>query len=469
MRKISNRIPIIIVTTFLFVGYHGMTQSNADDNFFDPLAFGVVLDHPAMKDVVVKKDIVYLKDDKGALHIDIYIPPKLKANERKPSIIFLNAIGDEPGERKVKSWGIYSSWPTLMAAYGYVGISMEADGSRIQESIKGLFNFLDKSGTAYNIDKDKLGVYAASANVRQSVNYLMSDSASKGIKAAVLYYGAAVGGPFRKDLPVYFVIAEGDVRPEAYAGLWNEVLKNNAPWTIKMGTAMPHAFDAFSDNDEARKIIKETISFWKNQLDPVPAPLFPHSKLRDVFGLLRMNSPKAPELLKTIVDEHPDNMRLLSFYGDVLRQNGKTDEAEAVYKKVLAKNPHDIRILISMAAISYSKDHKEEAEKYVKAAEQSEKFSSNNYSNLGFFLLVAGKDKEAAYYYEKAIAKRPNGFDFYNLACAYAKYGDKDKAFDALNKSLEYGYGSKQQIENDNDFTSIRTDNRYKQLIEKIK
>ena len=469
MRKISNRIPIIIVTTFLFVVYRGMTQGNADDNFFDPLAFGVVLDHPAMKDVVVKKDIVYLKDDKGALHIDIYLPPKLKANERKPSIIFLNAIGDEPGERKVKSWGIYSSWPTLMAAYGYVGISMEADGSRIQESIKGLFNFLDKSGTVYNIDKDKLGVYAASANVRQSVNYLMSDSASKGIKAAVLYYGAAPGGPFRKDLPVYFVIAEGDVRPEAYAGLWNEVLKNNAPWTIKMGTAMPHAFDAFSDNDEARKIIKETISFWKNQLDPVPAPLFPHSKLRDVFGLLRMNSPKAPGLLKTIVDEHPDNMRLLSFYGDVLRQNGKTDEAEAVYKKVLAKNPHDIRILISMAAISYSKDHKEEAEKYVKAAEQSEKFSSNNYSNLGFFLLVAGKDKEAAYYYEKAIAQRPNGFDFYNLACAYAKYGDKDKAFDALNKSLEYGYGSKQQIENDNDFTSIRTDNRYKQLIEKIK
>jgi len=34
---------------------------------------------------------------------------------------------------------------------------------------------------------------------------------------------------------------------------------------------------------------------------------------------------------------------------------------------------------------------------------------------------------------------------------------------------LEYGYGSKQHIENDNDFTSIRTDNRYKQLIEKIK
>ena len=447
----------------------GLAQSNAGDNFFDPLSFGVVLDHAAMKDVIVKKDIVYLEDNKGSLRMDVYLPPKLKANERKPAIIFLNAIGDDSGQRKVKSWGIYTSWPKLMAAYGYVGISMEADGARIQESIKALFNFLDISGNKFGIDKNRLGVYAASANVRQSARYLMSDSAYKGIKAAVLYYGASPDGPFRKDLPVYFVISEGDVRPGSYATLWTEVLKNNAPWTIKMGTAMPHAFDAYSDNDDARKIVKETISFWKDQLDPVPQPLFAHSKLRDVFGLLRMNPSKGLELLKNVVDEHPDNMRLLSFYADVLRENGKSDEAEVVFKKVLAKDPKDTRTLISLAAISYAKDKTEEAEKYVSAAEQSGKLTSNNYGNLGFFLLVAGKDKEAAHYYEKAVALLPNGFDFYNLACAYAKYGEKDQAFTALAKSLELGYGSKQQIESDNDFTSLRTDDRYKQLLEKIK
>lgn len=232
---------------------------------------------------------------------------------------------------------------------------------------------------------------------------------------------------------------------------------------------MPHGFDALADNDDARKIIKETISFWKDQLDPVPAPSFPHSKLRDAMGLLRMNSPEGVVLLKTIVDEHPNDTRLLAFYGDMLRQNGKTDEAETVYKKLLATDPRNIRTLISLAAISYAKDKKEEAEKYVATAEQSGTFTADNYGNLGFALLVAGKDREAAYYYEKAVALQPTGFDYYNLGCAYAKYGDKDKAFSALNKSAEYGYGSKQQLENDNDLASLRTDDRYKQLLAKVK
>ena len=77
-----------------------------------------------------------------------------------------------------------------------------------------------------------------------------------------------------------------------YSDLWNEVLKNNAPWTIKMATGMPHAFDAYSDNDEARKVIKETISFWKNHLDPVPAPSWKYSKGRDVLGSSRWIIPK---------------------------------------------------------------------------------------------------------------------------------------------------------------------------------
>ena len=95
-----------------------------------------------MKKVVVKKDITYLKDEKGSLNIDIYSPPNLKSNETRPAIIFLNAIGENAGQRKVKSWGIYTTWPQLMAAQGYIGISMEADGGRIQQSIQELFKFI---------------------------------------------------------------------------------------------------------------------------------------------------------------------------------------------------------------------------------------------------------------------------------------------------------------------------------------
>ena len=58
---------ILMVCAGIVTCNSSIAQSNTEDNFFDPLSFGVVLDHAAMKDVVVKKDVVYLKDSKGSL------------------------------------------------------------------------------------------------------------------------------------------------------------------------------------------------------------------------------------------------------------------------------------------------------------------------------------------------------------------------------------------------------------------
>jgi tetratricopeptide (TPR) repeat protein len=442
----------------------GIAQSSS----LDMLNYGVVLDDPAMKTVVVKKDIVYLQDLKGKLHLDIYLPANLGESEKRPTIIFLNALGDDPAERKLKDWGIYTTWPQLMAAQGYIGISMESDGTRIQESIRGLFKFLDSQGSSYNIDKNKLGVYAASANVSQSSTYLMSSDAYPGIKAAVLYYGRPPVGPFKKNLPVLFVIAEGDVN-RGYNSLWSEVLKNNAPWTIKMATGMPHGFDANSDNDEARILIKETISFWKNHLDIVPAPSWKYSIGRDVLGSLQMNRPKAMSLLKSLTENNPDDISALLFYANQLRQDKKFDEAISIFKKVLAKDPKNAQVMVDLAVLFYTRNEDKEAETYVLSAMNTGKMKRSDYAELGFYLLAANKNKEAAYYYEKALAMGEDGFDYYYMARAYAKINDKNNAIKALNRSLKIGYGSKQQIDNEADFDLIKSDEGFKQLVNSIK
>ena len=269
INQMKDRIAITVCVLLTYI--HSFSQGNNHVLELDPYEYGVVVEDGRTKTVLVKKDIPYLKDEKGTLHIDLHLPPGLKANDVRPAIIFLNAIGDDPDGGKLKNWAIYKTWPALIAAHGYIGVSMECDRNRIRESIERLFKFLETNGAFYSIDKDRLGVYAASANVSRSSEYLMSSEAFKGIKAAVLYYGRPPVGPFRKDLQVLFVIAEGDMN-RGYQNLWSEVLKNNAPWTIKMATGMPHGFDANSDNNEARILVKETISFWKNHLDTVEAP-----------------------------------------------------------------------------------------------------------------------------------------------------------------------------------------------------
>src|SRR5687768_7939903 len=301
---------------------------NADVPGIDALAFGLVMDHPDMKKVVIKKDITYMKTENAELHIDVYSPPGSTAGKKYPAIIFLNALGENAGPRRVKSWGIYTTWPKMMAAKGYVGISMETDNAKVQESIKGLFDFIDKKGSTYNIDKDKLGVYAASANVTGAFNYLMKEEVYRGIKAAVFYYGFSPEGPFRKDLPVLYVVSESDASRSDYSKMWTEVLKNKAPWTIMMGTGMPHAFDVYKDNDDSRKIIKETISFWKNNLDPVEKPSFEPSKGREIFGALHDNAEKAVAMLKEYTEENPEDYGTLNMYGHVLFRERKYDESK---------------------------------------------------------------------------------------------------------------------------------------------
>src|SRR5262245_52640076 len=70
----------------------------------DATNWAVVYDTPATKHVKVRNEVPYL----GALAVDIYSPLDLKAGEKRPTVVFINAVGDR-GENKVKSWAIYQS------------------------------------------------------------------------------------------------------------------------------------------------------------------------------------------------------------------------------------------------------------------------------------------------------------------------------------------------------------------------
>ena len=297
----------VIIFAFIF-SLNSFAQNNPSP--LNPTVYGVVYDVPATKNVKVKTDVTYFKDERSNLTIDVYTPPDLKAGEKRPAVIFLNAIGDRPDD-KIKNWEIYKSFPRLVAAHGLVGISMDADGTRIQESLRSMFDFLGKEGAKHGIDANSLGVYAASANTTQSLVYLMSDTASKNIKAAALFYGGspAQNTKIRKDLPVLYILAEGDAAGffgQQAGNLWQRVLEARAPWTLLYASNLPHAFDAFTDNDESRRIIQQAIAFWKSNLEPVPQPGWKPSEERAIVEAIYWNDPqKSAELLSRYVEKNP--------------------------------------------------------------------------------------------------------------------------------------------------------------------
>lgn len=467
-----------VIFAFIF-SINSFAQNNPQTRPVSPLSptvWGVVYDVPATKDVKLKADVPYLKDAQGTLAIDIYAPANMKAGEKLPTVIFLNAIGDRPDD-KIKNWEIYKSFPRLVAAHGMIGISMEADGERIQESLRALFNFLEKEGANHSIDANRLGVYAASANVYQSAIYLMSNTASKGIKAAVLYYGGAPEGALRTDLPVLFVIAEGDMSRlgTSMTGLWQRVTESRAPWTMVYGSRMPHAFDAFADNDESRRLIQQTINFWKTYLEPVPQPGWKPSEARAIVAALYGgDAQRAADLLSKYVAENPKDAQGYIHYGRMLQQLQRYDEAVAAFEKAKTIEPVDPFAHAGIGLIRFAqKRYEEAAANFVKAIDGGF-HAPMVYGQLGYSQLVLNRNEEAIKTYEKAFeigimpGANTRGLAYYNLAIGYFRTKQTDKGFELLNKAVDEGFTNRQTYETDTDFAAIRADARFQKLLERL-
>ncbi|NND52121.1 MAG: hypothetical protein HKN54_06930 [Flavobacteriaceae bacterium] len=56
----------------------------------------------------------------------------------------------------------------------------------------------------------------------------------------------------------------------------------------------------------------------------------------------------------------------------------------------------------------------------------------------------------------------------FNGACLFARDGNKEKALSLLETAIEKGFGSKEWIEQDKDYDSLRDEPRFKALINKL-
>ena len=270
----------------------------------------VVYAVPGMDRVVVKSNVPFKKIEGGELKLDLYYPSGAKPGAKSPAVVFINGVGDRPGD-SLKDWGIYKSWGRLVAASGWIGVTFEARGPNDQSArdIRDAFAFLRKEGASLGIDADRIAAWVCSGNVTSGLAVLMND-VDPGVRGAVVYYGTSNVEKLRADLPVYFVRAGRD-NPRLNAGideLWKKAISAGAPWTMVNAPTSQHAFDAFDETDESRRIVRETLDFYRDLFTP-PAPTGPPSLAKKAlshwFG--GREYPQAAQAYAEYVKAHPDD------------------------------------------------------------------------------------------------------------------------------------------------------------------
>lgn len=442
---------------------------------FDATGWGVVYDLPAMAHVKVAKDIVFLESGGRRLALDVYLPPE--ARTPLPVVVFANGVGDRPDDR-VKEWGIYRTWPRLVAAHGLAGVSMDCDAEHVPESLAAVFAFLAREGASHGLDGTRVGVYAASANVGATSRLLFGTEPPPNVRAAVFYYGLPQVPRARRDLPVLCVTAESDLARlrEALSALWTETLAAGAPWTFELATGMPHAFDAFADNDASRRTIQRTLAFWKSLLEPVPQPAWQPSPARAILAAMYGNDEAATvRLLGEWIATHPDEPAGYAARGSALARARRGNEARPDLERAIALGTDDPGVHAYYGMILALAGQPAPAVEHMQRAVAASWTSSELYGHLGHAQLVLGQDAAAVASYEEALrlgippGANTLGLAHYNLACGYARLGRSADALASIERAVEQGFGERRTYEGDTDLAPLRGEERFQVALDRLR
>lgn len=446
-----------------------LTAQQVPDSPLDGDRWGVVDTHPAMPDVRRLRDVPYLRDSLGTLTVDVYLPADMRAGERRAAVLFINGVGDSPGDR-VKDWAIYSSWPRLLAAQGIIGISMDADRARIPASLQGVMRWLRDSASRHGIDPERIGVYAASANVSATSELLFGASPPTGVRAAVLYYGGPPSQALRSDLPVMFVVAAGDHVPSrapGYDSLWQRVTAALAPWSVVFAAGLPHAFDAFDDSEASRRLVRQTVAFWRAHLDPLDPPM-QRSEARAVVAAGYWNDPaRSLAVLARWTAGNPNDATGWYQYGRALRRTGNSGGADSAFARAAQLGFDPPWFHLELGNLRIQQQRWGEAHTALTRAVNGNIESALIRGQLGYAALKLQQWSDAAREYERSFAlgippgRNTWGVAAYNLAIAYANLGRRDEAFARLQEAVNNGIVSRAQFADDADLTPLRSDPRF--------
>jgi tetratricopeptide (TPR) repeat protein len=93
---------------------------------------------------------------------------------------------------------------------------------------------------------------------------------------------------------------------------------------------------------------------------------------------------------------------------------------------------------------------------------------------LGWAQLHLGRNAEAARSYERAFelgippGRSTRGVAWYNLASAYARLSERDRAFTALDSAVAQGVVERRLYETDADLAPLRSDPRFTRLLARL-
>lgn len=232
---------------------------------------GIVYVIPGMESVIATHTDVLYSAQNDALKFDVYAPPDLAPDQRLPAVLLIH--GSASAQRNLKNHGQYVSWGKLIGASGLIAVTFNWDYPD-PSGIEQLIAFVREHADEFQIDRDRICVFAVSAGVAVGFPVVLKDMPSY-LRCVVGYYGdpspalELISPQEVAQLPPILLAKAGRddlVLIEGTDRFVSNLTALDAQVTLLTHDTGSHAFDIRNNDDRSREIIKQTIAFMKSHL-----------------------------------------------------------------------------------------------------------------------------------------------------------------------------------------------------------
>lgn len=247
----------------------------------------VVYSLPGMDRVETITDRKYSSASDANLLLDVYLPPGLKAGERRPVVMFIH--GGAGSASRAKDWGIYRSWGRLAAAAGFIGVTfnhrlgypnpeLENSASDVSAAI----DYVRDNAASFNADPDRMCLSAYSAGgpmltlgFEESRPYVRQQSqlhrdhepVERVRRFSVIEH---LNEERARSLPMFVARAGLDEIPtmnDSIDRFISRAIAVNAHITVMNHPTGVHTFDNQNDDARSREILAAALAFLREHLD----------------------------------------------------------------------------------------------------------------------------------------------------------------------------------------------------------
>jgi len=185
---------------------------------------------------------------------------------------------------------------------------------------------------------------------------------------------------------------------------------------------------------------------------------------------------KAQEEFEIAMKLDPKLYEAPYFYGRACLAQGKSYEAAPLFEKAAAIRPEDYQATTFLATAFTAQGRIGEASKASRRAISAiEKWLDVNPDDARALNIGAtiwsnlGETENALDWAKRSLQIDPDDPQLlYNVACVFAIEGQKEDALRCLEEAIDKGYGHREWIEHDSDLNSLRSDSRFRALLDRV-